>query len=70
MKKESQIISRIVAVAREVEMVQQEHEHYMSRPTDNSAESLNERERRHSDYQIKNAQLGGYLDALAWLFEE
>ena len=70
MKKESQIISRIVAVAREVEMVQQEYEHYMSRPTDNSVESLREREQRTLDYKAKNAQLGGYLDALAWLFEE
>lgn len=70
MKKESQIISRIVAIAREVEMVQQEYEHYMSRPTDNSAESLKERERRTLDYKAKNAQLGGYLDALVWLFEE
>lgn len=70
MKTESQIVSRIIAVAREVEMVQQEYEHYMSRPTDNLAESLKEREQRTLDYKAKNAQLGGYLDALAWLFEE
>ena len=70
MKTESQIISKIIAVSREMEMLQQKHEHYLSLPTDGSEKSLKEHEQRCLDYKIKNTKFGGYLDALAWLFEE
>ena len=70
MKKNSQIISKIIAVSREMEEFQVRHEYYLSNPTDGSEKSLREREERQLDYQIKNAEFGGYLDALVWLFED
>lgn len=70
MKKNSEIISRIIESARKIALIQQKKDEFVNFPIENTEKAIKEHERKLLDYDFEINSLAAELNILKWLFEE